>query len=587
MIHRVSANQPSFHTVELTAGLNVILADRTETSTQKDTRNGLGKSTLIEIIDFCLGSRPKKGEGLIIDDLKDWAFTIDVTIANNRVQVTRRVDEPNRILIEGNTMGWSEQPDTDDDSGGHFYTADRWRDLLGRELFGIPGKIATSKYQPRFRSLFSYFVRRGSYAYANPFHHTRQQQSWDEQIHIAYLLGLGWENSAKWQELNDQQKAIKAIDSAVKSGAMEGLLGSIGEMEADLVSLEAQDLRESEALKSFRVLPQYQDMQREADEKTATIHQFSNDNIADRRRLARCQESVAGETPPSDGLIEQLYEEAGVVLADSVRRTLAEAKDFHNKVVENRRSFLKTEMERLERRIKEREQAIESLTESRAKAMQLLSTHGALEEYSKLQERHVETRERAERLRTRISDLKNLTVRKRELKVKKAELATVAEQDHEQRRENWTVPMQLFNENSQALYKAPGKLVIDISETGFKFDVEISRKGSEGISKMKVFCFDLTLLELMAQKGGRVDFLVHDSILYDGVDERQRALALERAQEVTEQIGCQYICTLNSDMVPRNEFSGGFDFDSHVRLTLTDKKPADSLLGFQFEQPSK
>jgi uncharacterized protein YydD (DUF2326 family) len=55
MIYSVSANQRSFHTVTFTTGLNVILAERSETSTEKDTRNGLGKSTLIEIIDFCLG----------------------------------------------------------------------------------------------------------------------------------------------------------------------------------------------------------------------------------------------------------------------------------------------------------------------------------------------------------------------------------------------------------------------------------------------------------------------------------------------------------------------------------------------------
>ena len=56
MIHRITANKSSFHPVEFTPGLNVVLADRTDTSTQKDTRNGLGKSTLIDIIDFCLGS---------------------------------------------------------------------------------------------------------------------------------------------------------------------------------------------------------------------------------------------------------------------------------------------------------------------------------------------------------------------------------------------------------------------------------------------------------------------------------------------------------------------------------------------------
>ena len=39
MIHSITANQPSFRRVELTPGLNVILADRTEESSRKDTRN--------------------------------------------------------------------------------------------------------------------------------------------------------------------------------------------------------------------------------------------------------------------------------------------------------------------------------------------------------------------------------------------------------------------------------------------------------------------------------------------------------------------------------------------------------------------
>ena len=55
MIHGVYANQSSFHPVKFSTGLNVVLAERTHASSQKDTRNGLGKSTLIEIIDFCLG----------------------------------------------------------------------------------------------------------------------------------------------------------------------------------------------------------------------------------------------------------------------------------------------------------------------------------------------------------------------------------------------------------------------------------------------------------------------------------------------------------------------------------------------------
>ena len=49
-------------------------------------------------------------------------------------------------------------------------------------------------------------------------------------------------------------------------------------------------------------------------------------------------------------------------------------------------------------------------------------------------------------------------------------------------------------------------------------------------------------------------FLIHDSTIFDGVDERQRAEALELAASESQAHGFQYICTLNSDDVPRNEF---------------------------------
>ena len=76
MIRKVFANNPSFKVVEFHSGFNVVLADRTKESTKKDSRNGLGKSTLIEIIHFCLGARALRGKGLLVDPLKDWAFSI-------------------------------------------------------------------------------------------------------------------------------------------------------------------------------------------------------------------------------------------------------------------------------------------------------------------------------------------------------------------------------------------------------------------------------------------------------------------------------------------------------------------------------
>ena len=477
MIHSVTANHSSFHPVQFTPGLNVILAERTNTSTQKDTRNGLGKSTLIDIIDFCLGSSATKRKGLIIEPLAGWEFTIEITLAANRVKVKRAIDTPNRFVINGNTSGWIEQPDTDKDTGKQVFTLERWKTLLGWALFGVSRTNDALKYKPTYRSLISYFIRRGTVAYSDPFSLVKNQKSWIPQLNVGYLLGLNWENASKLQALRDQESAVKAIDKAMKTGAMEEAWGTVGELEAERVQLESQVNVEADALKDFKVYPQYESVQDEADRTTAEIHSLTNENVSDRRRLRRYKESVAAEKPPSDAAIDKLYEEAGVVFPDSVSRTLEEAKMFHSKIVENRRVFLETEITRLERRIAERDDKIKKLTESRANSLQILNTHGALQEMTKLQERHVETHGKLDRVQTRISELKDLTARKRDIKINKAELTKVAEQDHEQRRDVWTIPVHLFSENSQVLYRTPGHLAIDITESGFKYDVEINRSG--------------------------------------------------------------------------------------------------------------
>lgn len=51
---------------------------------------------------------------------------------------------------------------------------------------------------------------------------------------------------------------------------------------------------------------------------------------------------------------------------------------------------------------------------------------------------------------------------------------------------------------------------------------------------------------------------------------------------MSEKYGFQYICTLNTDMVPTDDFSDGFDFKPLVRLRLTDTDPSGSLLGFRY-----
>lgn len=480
--------------------------------------------------------------------------------------------------MQGNLRKLPLLPEKDKEHGFEFYKAADWKKLLGMCLFGI-SSISRTKYTPSFRNLISYFVRSGVDAYSTPFSYFRGQPAWNSQVHNAFLLGLNWEHAADVQEIKDKNKAITSLNAAVKNG----IVSSKGELEAERVRLQMEFDREKSALSEFKVHPQYQQLQEQANTLTRSIHDASNKNLMLRRKLERYQESVHSEQAPDVSAVETLYQEAGLTFGDTVKKTLAEAKKFHDEIVQNRKHFLQAEIEELKNQISQYDQIVKSETTKRAELMSVLNTHGALEEFTVLQERLLEKKAKLEEIRQRISDIQEMATRKKEIKAEKIELETKLQRDYEQSRSEWEKAVAGFNENSQALYNESGNLIINVSDNGYSFDVEIPRSSSEGVGKMKIFCYDLMLVNLFTKRG-LINFLIHDSTIFDGVDSRQTAQALEHAHRKASESGFQYICAFNSDALPRDDFSKQFDINSFIRLTLKDQDPKDSLLGFRFNE---
>jgi uncharacterized protein YydD (DUF2326 family) len=204
-----------------------------------------------------------------------------------------------------------------------------------------------------------------------------------------------------------------------------------------------------------------------------------------------------------------------------------------------------------------------------------------LEEYTQLQRIHTDGLSQLNEVKTMLANVNKLEAGQSELKIEQEVLHQRGRRDYEEREALRKKAVSLFNANSQFLYNVPGRLLIDFEKTGFKFAVEIERDGSDGIENMKIFCFDLMLAQLWADRRPSPSFIFHDSRIFDA-DSRQRALALELAAKESAQRGFQYICTLNSDSIPEGDFSAGFDLSKFIRLRLTDDAPAGSLLGFRY-----
>jgi uncharacterized protein YydD (DUF2326 family) len=580
MISSVRSNMPSFKAVEFTPGFNVILADRTKESTRRDSRNGLGKTTLFEVVHFCLGAGTRRNRGLLVAPLKGWTFTLELQIEDRSLAVTRSTDQPSRVQLQGDVDDLTDVGERQLD--GLAVRIPDWNTFLGEQLFGFSLEEPPPKYPPTFRSLFSYLVRRDRDAFSSPFIHHRVQREWDKQVNNAFLLDLAWQHAGELQQLKDNESALNELRRAARDGLLQGLIGNLGNLEAERTRLDSEIRQRSDNLRNFRVHAEYAEIEQDANLLTSRIQQMSNANIADGRLLDLYQSSLEDDQDPGTDDLLELYQEVGVTMPDIVRRRLEEVQDFHRQIVSNRRAYLQSEIQRIESNISQRRLELQSDMERRAQLFSVLRTHGALQEFTALEELHLGLVSRRNDVDNRISNLQRFEQGRSEVRVKRELLLQTARRDFDERREARTTAISIFNTYSQALYSAPGDLVVNVADTGFSFDVDIMRSGSQGINNMKIFCYDLMLAQLWAAKYSSPRLLMHDSTIFDGVDERQVAQSLELAQREADNNGFQYVCALNSDTLPSGEFSPTFNLQSFVRRRLTDESEEGGLLGIRY-----
>ena len=127
-------------------------------------------------------------------------------------------------------------------------------------MFGIP-EGQREPFSPTFRSLIGYFIRRGHDAFSTPFEHFRKQKEWDKQVNSAYRLGLRLGGRTVLAAAQGKGGGAEVAQQAVSSGVVEGMVGKVGELEAEKVRLEEAVRKQAEELRSFQVHPQYREIE--------------------------------------------------------------------------------------------------------------------------------------------------------------------------------------------------------------------------------------------------------------------------------------------------------------------------------------
>ena len=585
MIHNLTSDLESFKSLNFGPSLNILLAEKTTQSTDRQTRNGAGKTSFLELVHFIYGSNAGPDSIFRSNELKPHTFEINADISGHKILIARSGTKPTRIRLNGETEHWPIKPEVELKTGHLVLSNKNWRANLGALLFDLPtDPDAISRFGPTFRSLFSYFVRRqGSGGFAQPIQQSEHQQFWDQQVAISYLLGLDAGIAQQFQETRVQEKAMAELRKAAKKGDLGEFYGNSADFRTRLAIAETKSHQLQRQLAEFNVVPKYTLMEQEASEITRSISTINDDNLIDRDLVLQLQTALESEEPPAITNVEKLYNEAGVVLPETVGRRFEEVSKFYEAIIRNRQAHLSAEITAAEARIAGREAQRIELDRRRGQLMGILQSGGALEHYSRLQDESGRTEAKVEVLSQQLETAERIERTKVQIDMERARLQQALQADLHERNNIMNDAIVIFEELSTSLYERAGHLTIAATPNGPKFEVTIDAQRSKGINSMQIFCLDLMLAELTTKRGIGPGFLVHDSHLFDGVDERQVAKALQLGANHAERIGFQYIVTMNSDALPRDGFQDGFDVHRYVNPTrLTDEEETGGLFGINF-----
>lgn len=573
MIHNIFGSLASFKALDFKPGLNVLVAQKEVGATNKQTRNRAGKTSLIETIHFLTGSNADKGSLFRSPELEEESFGMTFDLGGQSVTAERSGKQKSRIKVEGDNFL----------KGKTHLSNTEWIELLGEKMFGLHALPEGDGRAPTFRSLFAYFVRRQlSDAFTTPEKQATMQQAGDYQVALLYLLGLDWKIASDWQKVRDREKTLTELKKAAGAGAFGSIIGKASDLRTQLTVAEAA-LKEMQAhLADFRVLPEYAQMEAEADGLTRCINQLSNGNVIDIAAIRDLEQSMTSEAPPPLDELKRIYAEAGVILPGLAVKRYDEVRSFHESIVRNRRDYLAEELDAAKLRVETRETEKQGLVARRAEIMNVLKTHGALDQFSQLQAAAARKEAEVEALRQRFEAAEQLEGTKNELEIERNRLTLRLRRDFAEQKDRLSEAILAFEETSKRLYESAGSMTVEETSNGPIFQFPMQGSSSKGIKNMQIFCFDMMLMRLCAKRGIGPGFLVHDSHLFDGVDGRQVVSALKVGAETADELGFQYIVTMNEDDAFKEQIDG-FDLKEYVLpVVLTDAREDGGLFGFRF-----
>ncbi|CAG9250030.1 hypothetical protein BDI4_260101 [Burkholderia diffusa] len=568
----LTSNKTSFKTVKFNrTGISLVIGSRKDQSHGEDdsrSYNGVGKSLLIEIIHFCLGSSTNAN---FRQHLPTWEFTLRFEIGKKAFSASRSTDKQGNITLNGEMLKLK-----------------AFNELLGKLCFEFPDWGGS---QLSFRSLLPRFIRRSKADYNDPKITSSDREPYTVLLRNLFLLGIDISLVESKYLLRTRQSELELFERNFKNDPFIREYYT-GNKDASLQAkhLEEQIARFESDLAQFAVAEDYYQIEKEANDLTARLRLLKNKKAVVENALTNIQKSLETRSDIPREKLLFVYGELERAFRAETLKHLQEVEAFHSQLLTNRISRLGQERMKLETERKNLESEIYQLNQSVDAKLGYLADKRALDQYAAVSAQLSDLRAKLHKLQ----DYQHLLHKSREdaasIRIKLAEenIKTNAYLDEtSSERES---RLEAFSSLAKRFYPdAPAGITLQNNlgdnKTRYDFDVRIEADGSDGINAVKLFCYDLAVLT--AQQNHEIAFVFHDSRLFSDIDPRQRAVLFQTANSLSSEEGLQYIATVNQDQLDALQADlSPKEFDQllgRTVLRLQDDGPESKLLGVQVD----
>lgn len=537
-----------FPVIEFKNGVNFIFAKKEKSDDTKNSLNGVGKTLLLDLIDYCLLSSETKliKSAKANNNLKDTSVVLEFIIDNEDYIVKRSFEDPNKNIVFGTKK-----------SPSNYNSIDDVKDIFCDLVF--KNEKYSGKYSNKwFRRLFSFFVKKQSAkseSFSDPIKYIKEAS--EAELIQYHLLFLDIDNTLFYKNFNLQSEfkkktpAIKEVKDIVQDTYG---LSDISHAENEIDKLNVQVKKLEENIRQFKLANQYEDVENKSNQLTKQIKELWFQNFSDRKKIESYQDSFRLNDDLNVRKVRAMYTDLNELLGDKIEKTLQEAIEFRKQIVQSREEFLKTEIDHLEAGTKEREIKIKELEERRAELYKFLEAKDAIADLSEAYFELSKKREELNDLSGKIKLYQDLKKEEADLKQEEAKLYAEIVSFIQKIQKELSGFRQDFFDVHNAIYvenKDRSNFTFAPNErkdSKINIDVSLPADLSKGKNQGRTLIYDLAVLFHGIEKDIRLPrFLVHDGI-FDGMDKAHFVHLYEYLEGLSDKgLKFQYLITLNEE----------------------------------------